>query len=61
MERSDIDQTDQDIDEATAGRSSEHERRVVEEREDERTEGRGDWPGEPGDPPGAARTDDPPG
>jgi hypothetical protein len=46
------------IEEATGGQPSQHERRVVEERDEEREADQGSWPGQPGEPPGAARTDD---
>jgi hypothetical protein len=48
---------EQPLEEAMRGKPSEHERRVVEERDTERDTDQGSWPGEPGDPPGAARTD----
>jgi hypothetical protein len=56
VERSDTSEIDETIEEATSGRSSEHERRVVQERDERSDDERGDWPGEPGDPPGAADT-----
>jgi hypothetical protein len=52
------DRPEETAEEATSGRPSEHERRVLEERDAEREADQGEWPGEPGNPPGAARTGD---
>jgi hypothetical protein len=58
MERSGSGGPEETIEEAVSGRQSEHERRVEREREDRGEVDQGRWPGEPGDPPGAAVLDD---